>query len=52
MYKKKRKKRANTSIIYTDVKGRDGGLARAKSLSAGRRSEIARNAANARWKTK
>ena len=32
-----------------DVIGRPGGIARAKKLSASRRSEIARKAADARW---
>jgi len=36
--------------VRTDVKGRMGGLARAKKLTASQRSEIARNAANKRWK--
>ena len=35
-----------------DVKGRMGGLARAQKLSPARRSEIAKVAANKRWKVK
>lgn len=38
--------------VETDVKGRVGGFARAKKLSAARRSEIAKQAADARWKVK
>ena len=38
--------------VRTDIIGRPGGIARANKLSAARRSEIARLAANARWKTK
>ena len=33
-----------------DVIGRPGGIARAKKLSAARRSEIAKKAASERWK--
>ena len=35
-----------------DIKGRMGGLARAKKLSAARRKEIAQQAATKRWKTR
>lgn len=40
----------NPKLELTDVKGRVGGFARAKKLSAARRSEIAKFAANKRWK--
>jgi hypothetical protein len=36
----------------TDVKGRMGGLARAKKLTPARRKEIAIRAAETRWKKK
>jgi hypothetical protein len=45
MTKKKRKMPEPSN----DVIGRPGGFARAKSLSAARRREIAKAAANARW---
>lgn len=38
--------------IDLDVIGRPGGIARAKKLSPARRSEIARKAAETRWKSK
>ena len=47
---KKKKKRAIPDPPI-DVKGRLGGLARARSLSAARRKQIAKDAANARWGT-
>jgi len=36
--------------LYGSIGGRIGGVARADALSADRRSEIAREAAKARWK--
>lgn len=39
-------------INPNDIIGRPGGIARAKKLSAARRKEIARKAAETRWKTK
>ena len=38
--------------VRRDVRGREGGAARARSLSAKRRSEIAANAAKERWSEK
>ena len=38
--------------VDLDVIGRPGGIARAKKLSPARRSEIAKRAAEARWKAK
>lgn len=43
-------KRKKAFVNKDDVKGRLGGIARAKKLSAARRKEIAVSAANARWK--
>ena len=38
------------AVAMGKLGGPKGGKARAKSLSPGRRSEIARNAVNARWR--
>lgn len=43
-------KRKKAFVNKDDVKGRVGGFARAKKLSAARRKEIAVQAAQARWK--
>lgn len=49
MVKKSKKKIEPQS---NDVIGRPGGIARAKKLTAARRREIAKLAAETRWKTK
>ena len=48
----KKSKKRSVPNPSSDVKGRQGGFARAKSLSAKRRKEIAKAAADARWGSK
>jgi hypothetical protein len=48
--KKKHPKLPEAALKFFREKGREGGLKRAGQLSAEQRSEIARNAVQARWK--
>ncbi len=46
----KRPAKNKAAVALGKLGGRKGGLARAKSLTAGQRTSIAKKAANARWK--